>query len=159
MFQAFLHLLHPRQPQRPLPHGSVVQPFRGAGEPRVLCHDVLPEDECVRQVQRSKLRGLHHDTRLPQRQAIHEQGVQGGVPAMERGRWAGATASSCTSSATTRRRSSPSASPPQTPTTAIPRCGRCWPRTYMASCSPTADTSRKGSSTTSSPTAYTSSLA
>ena len=52
-----------------------------------------------------------------------------------------------------------SASPRPTPTTATPRCGRCWQRTYTAGCSPIADTSRKGSSTTSSPTAYTSSLA
>ena len=42
--------LHPRQPQGSIPNGSVVQPFRGVGEPRVLRHDVLPEDERVRKV-------------------------------------------------------------------------------------------------------------
>ena len=76
VFQTFLHPLHPWQPQGPFPHGSVVQPVRGVGEPRVLRHDVLLENERVRQMQRRELRGLHHDTRLPQRQAIHEQGVQ-----------------------------------------------------------------------------------
>ena len=73
---AFLHPLYPRHPQGPLPNGGFVQPFRGVGKPRVFRHDVLPENECLRQVQRRELCGFHYDTRLSQRQAIHEQGLQ-----------------------------------------------------------------------------------
>lgn len=57
-------------------HDSLVRPLYGVGESRVLRHVVLLEDERIRQVQRRELRGLHHDTRLPQRQTIHEQGVR-----------------------------------------------------------------------------------
>lgn len=78
MFHAFLYPLHPWQPQGPLLHGSVVQSFRGFGEPLVLRHDVLPEDGRVRQVQLCELYELHYVTCLPQRQAIHEQGDKRG---------------------------------------------------------------------------------
>jgi len=49
--------------------------FRGIGEQGVLQNDVLPEPPLLREVHWHHLRGLHHDTRMPQPAQVCQQGI------------------------------------------------------------------------------------
>ena len=82
--QGLLSQLYQGEHEGLFPGCRLIQPLRGAGTEGVPFDDAVHEAARLREMHRHHVRGQHHDTRVPQRQEVYEQGVRGAGQRRER---------------------------------------------------------------------------